>query len=253
MERNILKGLLAFYILCAFLLAGLNYGYAPGAPEKTSRAINTAWHIYENEVKTLLIVVCAFLTLRLEGRNGRIGMRRKNLRGFIVAALVVHLLGPRLLNNPDLYFFAMPLPWTTTAFQLLDPSSPFHAARGPYLGALGIRAAVLFFLGVNLVVFAGTALLGRRWQCSTLCLFNGFAAEIWAPAFPLLGNRTPGRRTLGFLAGLRYLLLGMVLFYTLLWVLRLGGVSFPEAVHTALIEAEVLKYLLLELMLMMFF
>ncbi len=99
-ETLILKSMLALYILMAFVLAGLNFGYAEQAPEHIAAMIKASWHFYENELKTVFIAVGAYLTLRLAGKNARAGMRRNNLIGFFCAALVVHIFGPYLFNYP---------------------------------------------------------------------------------------------------------------------------------------------------------
>ena len=196
--------------------------------------------------------ISPFLTLRIIGSN-RSTMRKKNIIGFIIAALVVHIAGPILLNNKELYFFAMPLPWTTTPLQLLYPESSFFITRFPIWGAAGISATLIFYVGISVVVFAGTFLSGRRWQCSTLCLFNGFAAEVFAPAIPLVGKSkklTP--KSIGFFSILKWLFLSLALFFTVWWILLLSGV--PLASDFQLIsKIEVYKYLSTELLMMMFF
>ncbi len=40
-----------------------------------------------------------------------------------------------------------------------------------------------------MIILVGTLLFGRQWQCSTLCLFNGFAFEVFEPIFPLFGKK----------------------------------------------------------------
>jgi len=180
--------MLAAYILMALILAGLNFGYAEQAPAEVAAMINRVWHFYENWVKTIFIAIGGYLTLRITGLDHKPSLRRKNLRGFLAVALVVHIAGPYIFRNPDLYYFAMPLPWTNLPLQLLVPESAFYKNFLSLHGVGGITATLLFYLLVTLVVYGGTVIKGRRWQCSTLCLFNGFASEVFDPVFPLAGK-----------------------------------------------------------------
>jgi hypothetical protein len=102
--RKILKTILWIYIILCVIIAGVNYGYAAKAPANIQRVIAWIWMIYENWVKTIFIVVCTFLTLKIVGASGRTEMRKRNLIGFILAALAVHVLTPILVNNYEMYF-----------------------------------------------------------------------------------------------------------------------------------------------------
>jgi len=251
-ELRILEAILWTYIILCLIIAGLNYGYASRATPEISSFITEFWHFYENWIKTFFIIICGFLTLRIIGTN-RSTMRKKNLIGFIIAALVVHIAGPILLNNKELYFFAMPLPWKTTPLQLLYPESSFYLSRFPIWGAAGISAILIFYVCVSVLVFVGTLLFGRRWQCSTLCLFNGFAAEVFAPAIPLVGkSKTMTPKSIRVFSILRWMFLLIALFFTVWWILLLSGVPLASAFHL-ISKIEVYKYLSTELLMMMFF
>lgn len=215
-------------------------------------AINWLWGFYENWIKTIFIVVGSLLTLRIIGSSQRTVMRKRNLTGLILMALVVHIVGPILLNNQELYFFAMPLPWTTIPLQLLDPGTAFYLKYLPVFGLTGISLALAFYLLVTIVVFGGTLIWGRRWQCSTLCLFNGFASEVFDPVMPLLGKKKKVRaRGLKVFALLRWLFLAMALAFTAYWILALLGL--PLANGDAVAKIETYKYLAAELLMAMFF
>ncbi len=252
LEVVILKYMLAAYILMALVIAGLNYGYADQAPPAAAELISWFWHFYENWVKTIFIICGSFLTLRVIARSGRTTMRKRNLQGFIIMALAVHITGPILLNISELYLFSMPLPWTSFPLQLFYEESSFYQDSFPLWGTTGITAALIFFALMNIIVFGGTILLGRRWQCSTLCLFNGFASEVFAPAFPLIGKGKKVKPSLLKVFNfLKWLLLVMALFFTFFWVLYLNGlfISFdPEM----MVQIEIYKYLGAELLAMMF-
>jgi ferredoxin-type protein NapH len=252
-----LKIILGSYIILAFIFAGLNYGYAPNADPRIKHAIELTWQIYENAVKTVFIAVCSFLTIRvLKKRKTGTTMQRRNFIGFIIAALCIHIAAPLLTGDPDFYFYAMPLPWSTMPLQLLNQASPFYQHRAAAVGTGGIVIALGFFLIINIVIFLGTLLFGRRFQCSSICLFNGFAAEIFRPAFPLAGKRgkkeKKGKRLLRGLRVMKWIMLVVSLGLTAAWIYF---IAFQ--VNTPLVKIfyrfENFKYLLLELMLAMFF
>ena len=115
-----------------------------------------------------------------------------------------------------------------------------------------LSLALLFYLLVTIVVLVGTLLLGRRWQCSTLCLFNGFASEVFDPVMPLLGARKKVKaRGLKLFAILRWLFLALALGFTAYWVLYLLGLPLANSELVAKIETY--KYLSAELLMAMFF
>ncbi|MBN2657390.1 MAG: 4Fe-4S dicluster domain-containing protein [Spirochaetales bacterium] len=251
-EIRILKILLALYIFLCLLFAGLNYGVAPGASEEVAELIRNIWHFYENYFKTFLIIAGSWLTLRITGKRSR--MQKRNFTGFIMAALLVHILGPVLTGNPDLYFFAMPLPWSSTALQAAVEESAFRSHHLPLWGLGGLSASLAVYILITVVIFTGTVLLGRRWQCSTLCLFNGFISETFSPAFPLLGKRSaPGKKLRKLFVVLKWALLAAALLFFLFWFYVLISGDYRESLAERLADIEVYKYLTVELLMAMFF
>ncbi len=233
-------------------IAGLNFGYAGQASPAVAELINWFWHFYENWIKFIFIIAGSILTLRLVAGSSKTTLRKRNLTGFIVYALLIHILGPIVLGNSELYLFSMSLPWNTTPLQLLDPGSSFFADRFPTLGMAGITASLIVYALITLAVLIGTLLMGRRWQCSTLCLFNGFASEVFAPAFPLTGGKKQaGKPTLKVFSFLRWLFFEIALFFTTYWLLHLGG-AIPGKSANLFSELEVYKYLGGELLAAMF-
>lgn len=113
-EKTILKVVLWVYIILCIVIAGLNYGYAPKADAATAELLMRFWHFYENWVKTAFILIASLLTIRITNHSGRTTLRRRNLIGFVISALIVHMTLPLLSGNSEWYFFTMPLPWTTT-------------------------------------------------------------------------------------------------------------------------------------------
>jgi len=253
LELTILKAILWIYIILCFVIAGLNYGYASHAPASISAFITWFWHFYENWVKTSFIILGGFLTLRIVGTSGRTTMRKRNLMGFVVAALVVHIVTPLLLHNSELYFFTMPLPWTTTPLQLLNSNSSFYLSRFPVWGLTGITFALIYYVCISGLILLGTLLFGRRWQCSTLCLFNGFASEVFAPAFPLVGKTEKAKpNTIRFFHVLRWLFLVLALFFTFYWIFLLFGIPLAGDIQV-IGKIENYKYLSTELLMAMLF
>lgn len=252
-EKRILKAILWVYIALCVLIAGLNYGYAPRADTKTAQFLTWFWHFYENWVKTIFILVASILTIRITSRSGRTTLRRKNLIGFLAAALVVHVALPLLSGNYEWYFFTMPLPWTTTPLQLLDTGTAFHLSRFPVWGTTGVTSVLVFYGVASALIFVGTMLFGRRLQCSKLCLFNGFAAEVFEPAIPIIGKkREPGKKQGTVLAIARWGFLGLALIFTLWWVGSLMGLTSASA-RAVFAKAETYVYLSGELLMAMFF
>jgi len=246
-EATILKAMLAIHILMAFILAGLNFGSAEQAPVHIATLIKTAWHFYENELKTLFIALGGYLTIRLIARNSRTTMRKRNLIGFLIVALAVHIVGPYLLNYPDLYYFATPLPWTNRPLQLLVAGSEFNIS---FLASPGIRifnAVLIFYFTITAVVLIGTIIKGRRWQCSTLCLFSGFVSEVFSPVFPLIGKKKKiNSQMIRFSLVLRWGFFSVAIMFSGFWLLQIAGVT--QFGNLALItQLETYKYLLFDL------
>lgn len=250
---KLLRGILAVYIILCIIIAGLNYGYAGNAPKNIARMIEWIWLIYENVIKTAFILIGSFLVLKLSNPKKRGGMKRVSLIGFMMSALAVHIVLPLLTFNFELYFYAMPLPWTTTPLQLLDPGSSLYQGTVNAWGVHGVAVAWIFFICITIIVIVGTLLFGRRFQCSGICLFNGFASEVFGPAMPLVGKRKKvTKKTLRVMFILRWLFLCIALFFVAYWFFYLLGVSLPGDI-AVVAKIESYKYLAGELLMMMFF
>jgi ferredoxin-type protein NapH len=250
-EVMVLKVLLGLYIVLCLVIAGLNYGVAPGASAKTAKLIQGIWQFYENIFKTFLIVIGSWMTLRITGKRSK--MQRRNFLGFILAAMFIHILGPLLTGNADLYFFGMPFPWSTTGLQIAVRESTFYARHLPSWGIAGISASLFVYGLVTIIVFTGTILFGRRWQCSTLCLFNGFISETFSPAYPLIGKKKSGSgKGVRILIFLKWALLLAGLFFFLYWSYVLLTGDYRSSLADLLARIEVYKYLTVELLMAMF-
>ena len=252
-DLKLLKALVWIYIILCIVIAGLNYGYVPKASPRAASFISALWHFYENWIKTLFIIVGGGLTLRIVNRSTRSNMLRNNVRGLTIAALLIHIVFPFVTGNQEIYFFSMPLPWTTSPLQLLYEESSLYMSRFPIWGLSGMTGAFIVYCLWSLMVLVGTLLMGRRWQCSTVCLFNGFASELFSPAFPLLGRKKRiSTRSLKIFFLLRILFFSLAVFFICVWLLFLFiRSSFFDM--KLLSELETYKYLSFELMFMMFF
>ncbi len=273
---KLLRILLWVYIGLCLLIAGLNFGYADQAPPETAALITWIWHAYENWVKTAFIVIGSLLTLAIVRGTGkkqqnRTHLRKRNLIGFTCCALAVHIALPLVLDNPDIYFYAMPLLWTTIPLQSSVPLSEFFQRHEVLWGTSGIYWALVFFWTFSALALAGTLVIGRRWFCSSLCLFNGFAAEVFDPVMPLIRTRRKkkrkksglNRKALAFFARFRWVYFGIALLFTGYWALlafgrtdpgtAAAGSLFSQEMMHALASFETWKYLGLELMFAMFF
>lgn len=249
-EVKALRIILALYILFSLLLASLNQAGSPELAQKVA----PWWHFYENQFKTFLIVLCGFLTYRIVKGKSRAGMHLKNFIGFSLSALMIHILLPLFTGNPESYFFAMPLPWSTIPLQASIPTSTFVQAHEGTLSLQGIAWALSFFWIYSILVAITTILFGRRVHCSHLCLFNGFAAEVFEPAIPLLGKATHPlkKSTLCKLHYLKYLYLCIALLFTFFWLI-VPHLEISAETMLTMRSLELFWYLLANLILAMAF
>ncbi|HPE70178.1 MAG TPA: 4Fe-4S dicluster domain-containing protein, partial [Thermotogota bacterium] len=253
---TVLKVMLLVYVVMAVLIASFNYALAPGADEATRKLVQGLWHFYENGFKFGFMVVGSLLTLSIlkKPAPGRSKIRYWNLLALNLSALVMHIILPGILGNPELYFFGMPLPWTTSGFQLLYHGEAFGISYIDVYGPVGLTAAVVFFVCYNVFVFIGTLLLGRRFQCSMLCLFSGFICEIFDAGSPVFGKKRTAEssRTTLFLAIVRQLFLWIALFLAGAWIwllLSSRGAGWASPLEIV----ETVKYLAFELFAAMLF
>src|SRR6056297_1906755 len=219
-----LKILLIIYILFTIIVATLNYGLQNVLSEKQAKLVHQIYKVFENEFKIAIILIGSFLSWQVLKQAKKKRLQKINLIAFSTTALFVHGIIPWLLNNRELYYFFMPLPWSSMGLQLMDSTSTYYNQQVSLWGTTGIFIAVTFFLIANLFVLIGTLLIGRRWQCSYLCMLNGFVSEIWSDIFPLFGKKKKlSKGWLLFLKVFRWLMLVVSLLLTIWWAARLFG------------------------------
>ncbi len=248
-----LKYLLVLYIALCFLVAGLNYGLTQHVSNAKAQTIHAIYEFFENELKTILIILCSLLSLKAFRNSDGRRLYRGSLLMFSISALIIHIILPAFTGNREIYYTAMPLPWATTGLQLMTSESSFYLKHIPLWGLSGISAAVVFFIIMNIFVGIATLLFGRRVQCSGLCLLNGFAAEIWAPILPLIGKeRKANPKVLCGLSAVRIIMFVLSIALSVWWLLFISGINL--FVHQDLIaRLEVVKYLSIELLAAMTF
>jgi polyferredoxin len=254
-KKNALRWLkitLIIYITATIIIASLNYGLQNVVSEEQAKIIHNIYKIFENEFKITLILLCTYLSWQvLKGKSNR-RLQKINLIAFSITAIAVHGIIPWVLNNRELYYFFMPLPWSSMGLQLIDSTSMYYNQQISLWGTNGILIAVSFFILSNIFVLIGTLLIGRRWQCSHLCMLNGFVSEIWSEIFPLFGGKKKvSSRWLKFLKFFRWFMLVVSLGLTFWWSIRLFGINIIGN-GSVLHEIEVIKYISLELLMMMF-
>ncbi len=256
-ESKLLKYILLGYVFLCIVIAGLNFGMAPGSSSEVSGVIARIWHIYENQFKTVMLIISAYLTLRLLRRERDSRMRRQNLAAITISAVLLHVAGPLIAGTDELYFFSMPVPWSSYPLQMLAESSAFRQNFLSHWGLSSLTPVLIFSAAYTLLLFAATLLFGRRVQCSFICMFNGFVAEVFAPVFPVFGKkRQPGKMYSSEMERgliiLRVLLLLLSLLFCIFWIIEIlhpGNASTASVVG----KTETFKYLLIELFAAMFF
>ncbi|SRR6056297_300680 len=247
-----LKILLIIYILFTIIVATLNYGLQNVLSEKQAKLVHQIYKVFENEFKIAIILIGSFLSWQVLKQAKKKRLQKINLVAFSTTALFVHGIIPWLINNREIYYFFMPLPWSSMGLQLMDTTSTYYNQQVNIWGTSAIFTAVVFFIIANLIVLIGTLLIGRRWQCSYLCMLNGFVSEIWSDVFPIIGKRKQvNKGWLNFLKVFRWLMFVISLSFTFWWTMRIMDITIIGD-ETFLHELETIKYVSIELLMMMF-
>ncbi len=245
-KEQFLTRLMYIYIILCLVFASLNYAVAPKVSPQLRVIITSAWHVYENGFKVLLIIVTSLLTISIVKDQNRSSMRKRNLIALTISALILHIILPALLDNQELYFFSMPLPWSTMPLRLLDTNSDYYQKSLRSIGSEGIGYILLFTGVLTTIILIGTLIKGRRWQCSSLCMFNGFAGEIFSFASPMKKQSRASR-----LKNFRWIYLAVALFFMFYSMFALSSESIGKH-REVMASIEVIKYLVFELFFMMF-
>jgi len=241
-KKKLLRFILYLYIILCVIIAGLNYGFAPNADEKTKHMIEFIWHFYENGFKMIMILVVSYLTFSIIKTDKTYSHRKRNILGLIVTALFLHVILPLVLGTYDLYFFSMPAPFTNMGMQIINTTSTYYQRQLPVWGSTTITIVGILFILYSIFIYIGTYFRGRQLQCSTLCLFNGFIGEIFSPIFQ------HKKRAFKFLKPFRKIFIVIGIFFTGYWLYRF----IVPGTSPLLEQIENFKYLIGELFVAMF-
>jgi ferredoxin-type protein NapH len=251
---TILKGIVITYIAVNVLLATGNSIFPDLLGEDLAGLLHLILSLVENPGKILLILAGAALSISYYRKSRQIKHhnRKTILISFILAAFTIHLILPLLLRSFYVYLYTMPLPWITSGLQLMVNGTmlgdPFISAYGD----IGLALMLALFWIYNIITFIMAVILGRRFQCSQICLFNGFMSEVIDPVLPLLGKKKPVPVVIVRITSfLRPFMLVAGLFFTLYWTVCLVQPDWlPGTWQPVLYKMEVYKYLAFDLLFM---
>jgi len=221
-----------------------------------------AYDLFENLFRAVTVILGSLITVSCLRKAGTpvSNFRRTSLIAFSLMAFVFLILIPLASGFWQIYSALMPFPWSALPLQMFSiiksgKSFGLHYEE-PY-GLVGYRIVLYAWLGYQALVLLGTVVLGRRWQCSMICLYNGCHAESLGLGMPLVGVGPirPGAARLKpslkkALRGLQAVMFGVSLVLTGIWTL----LAFWKIVLIPvplLVLAEIIKLLLVDLVLMM--
>ena len=255
----ILRTLTILLLVFGMAIAGASQGFADRLSPQMRELVHDIYMWYEHYFRAFTVIVGSVLSYRLVKASGKTvsRLRRNSLVSLSVVSVVFLIVLPAVSGYYELYNAWMPFPWSTLPLQLADSGTFFG---DHFEGLLGIDGASLLlgaYLVYQAVVFGGTLLLGRRWQCSMLCLLNGVHAESLGEALPFFPHDRKRPRSKRIHPRLRWTLRKLQLILFSLNLLLIGAwllilvVDLPFLSRDALVGVELIKYLSVELTLLM--
>ena len=255
----LLKTLTLLLIVFGMAIAGIAQGFGDRLSPRAAGLMHDLYMWFEHYFRALTVILGAFLTYALvkASRKTVSRLRKNSLMSLSIVSLVFLILLPLITGYYELYNAWMPFPWSTLPLQLFDSGSFFEMHFEDFRGIDGAVFLMGAYLFYQAIVFGGTFFLGRRWQCSMLCLMNGVHAESLGEALPFIthNKKKPQSKRIHprvrwVLRKLQILLLCANLALIAAWVLVLTiDPSFLS--RSSLISAERIKYLSVELTLLM--
>lgn len=258
-----MKILAVLFIILA-LIVGIGFGMSRQMDKQTQEFFRLVYEVFENLIRALVIILGSFFTVRytLQEKCKISRFRLISLTSFSLMAFIFLILIPLTTHFWDIYLSLMPFPWTTLPLRLIagivyyDPS--FQGTQDIY-GMVDYSILIFAFLGYQLFTFIGTLFLGRRWQCSMICLYNGCHAESLHFALPLIPHNKQKPDSKQIRPSLRKALRVMQLFMFVLSMLLMlfwgllvfFGIVVVPIILLIIVEI-LLKYLILELLLMIY-
>jgi len=251
--------ILAFVIIVLGIVIMMGYSMTRQSDRALHEFFITAHELYLTVIRAIIVVIGAFFTIRyyLQKKGKLSRFRFISLISFSTMAFIFYILIPLITDIWDIYNALMPFPWTTVPLRFIvgiiyvDPSPQDMYIAGGY------TTIIFAYFAYQLFVFIGTIFLGRRWQCSMLCLNNGSHAETMGIALPIIPQNKERPRSKQIKPSLKKVLLGLQLFIFSLnmlliffWaLLAFWGIVLVPILP--LVVIEIVKYLLLETILLM--
>lgn len=254
----IIRILAVLLFLAAFIIAGLQFSsIADGNPELKELFTNI-YLIFDNIFRGFVFFAAAILVLGYFKKKKRILSRKRTLRGFAITTGILLIAAPVFLGGWEFYLAYMPFPWNSMPFQLLTRGAFFSSHFHPIMGIDGLTVMMWIYCLYQIVAFAGTIIMGRRWQCSRICMMNGLHAESFGPAMPVTSifletkkGKNLKKGAVKFFKIFQIIIFAFNLLLMILWIIYLatGKPPLPEEM---LLTVETLKYLIFELLIFMF-
>jgi ferredoxin len=267
MQRNvaqkiipvILKTLTILLLVFGMAIAAIAQGFSDQLSPPMQKLMYDIYMWYEHYFRALTVVIGAVLTYSLvkASRKSVSRLRRNSLISLSCVSIVFLILVPLISNYYELYNAYMPFPWSTLPFQLTDSGTFFGNHFEDLHGLDGASLLLWVYFSYQIIVYGGTFLLGRRWQCSMLCMMNGVHAESLGEVLPFItyNKKKPGSKRINLrvrwvLRKLQIILLCINLALIAAWILVMT-VNPTFLNRNALISVELIKYLSVELTLLM--
>jgi polyferredoxin len=255
----ILKTLAILLVVFGMAIAALTQGFSEQLTPQMQERMYDIYMWYEHYFRALTVIIGAFLTYSFVkiSRKTVSRLRKNSLISLSVVSLIFLILFPLISGYYELYNAWMPFPWSTLPLQLIDSGTFFGSHFENFHGIDGAAFLLWAYLFYQAIVFGGTIVLGRRWQCSMLCLMNGIHAETLGEALPFIthNKKNPASKRIHprvrwILRKLQIILFSANLLLITAWILAVT--TEPEFLNqNALIAAELIKYMALELTLLM--
>lgn len=256
----VIRILAAALLALTIVITTVQYGFSNSLDPEAVRFWDAFYLLFEHIFRAITIFLGSLLTYRFARKStGRIPLQRRiNLIGLSIASLLLLVVWPLASGYWELYYVLMPFPWSTIPFQL-SVTGTLSGKKLP--GWMGIDAVTLLlwaYTAYQVIVFAGTVILGRKWHCSMLCLMNGCHAESLGIGLPIVTHDKkrprskrirPGLRRAFIIAQRALFAVNLVLVFFWTVYLATGSPPIPESI---LFRIETIKYVGLELGLMMF-
>ncbi|MBN2535351.1 MAG: hypothetical protein JXB88_20910 [Spirochaetales bacterium] len=256
----IIKIMTLALLVIAVVVAAANYGFAKNLNPSVKHFWKMLYFYFEHFFRAFTVFLGSLLTYRfIKKSTGRVPLQRKiTLFSFSITSLLLLVIWPIASGYWELYYAFMPFPWTTLPFQLAMNGKFYGTSLPPWKG-IDSATLLLWAYGIyQVIAFAGTIVLGRKWQCSMICLMNGCHAETLGIGLPFIihNKKRPHSKQIKPVLHTILILIQRILFtvnilLTGLWSCYLitGWTLIPE---NTLIRIELIKYISLELTLLMF-